>query len=71
MLRKIQIYLIRAIAAGRPVMLNVHISGQTISVLGDGAHIENVRIESVQVQAIRIAGSDHPRFNMGPKPSDT
>lgn len=72
MFKKIQIALIRAIAAGRPVMLNVHVTGKGITILGDGAHIENCRVENsgkaTGAPAFNIVSSDAPRFGMGDKP---
>tara|TARA_R110000824_G_scaffold66435_3_gene172442 strand:+ start:915 stop:1154 length:240 start_codon:yes stop_codon:yes gene_type:complete len=68
MIRKIQIALIRAIAAGRPVMLNVHVTGKGITILGDGAHIENCRIENASratgAPAISSIRSDAQRYGI-------
>lgn len=68
MFRKFQIFLIRMIAAGRPVMLNVHVSDMGITVLGDGAHIEGNTIENAPDHALRVIGSKQPRFSTGSKP---
>ena len=44
MLRKFQMFLIRMIAAGRPVMLNVNVNSKDIIIYGQGAWIQDCTI---------------------------
>ena len=65
MFRKFQIALIRMISAGRPVLMNVHVSDKGVTVFGNHAHIEGCHIKVIKPDlGISIQGSKLPIFGM-------
>ena len=65
MFRKIQIALIRLIAAGRPVLMNVHVTDKGVTVLGNYAHISGCQVKVITPDVgIILQGSELPIFGM-------
>ena len=63
MFRKIQIALIRLIAAGRPVLMNVHVTDKGVTVLGNYAHISGCTVIGAAT-GLNVVGPKIPIFGM-------